>query len=259
VGSRALTVAVEKALAAVGLLRLLGSPVTVVAVRLRTLVTGATGFTGGHLARHLQNLGYGVRALVRGEDRRSAHSPPSHRTLPRRPDRPAALARALGGVDIVYNIGATYRQAAAARTSTTRSTRRPSCISSRPALQGRAPLVHCSTVGVHGDVERPPADEDAPLRRVTSTNGRSSKGASRPPGGGTDRNGPGHRETDGIYGRATAGCSSCSAAWRGAGRHARAGAIFYHLTYVEDLAEGFRLCGEVPAAAGRTYILAGAR
>jgi len=36
-----------------------------------------------------------------------------------------------------------------------------------------------------------------------------------------------------------------------------AGEIFYHLTYIEDLIEGFRLCGTVPAAAGRTYILAG--
>jgi nucleoside-diphosphate-sugar epimerase len=37
------------------------------------------------------------------------------------------------------------------------------------------------------------------------------------------------------------------------------GQIFYHLTYIDDLVEGFRLCGEVPAAAGRTYLLAGAR
>jgi nucleoside-diphosphate-sugar epimerase len=35
------------------------------------------------------------------------------------------------------------------------------------------------------------------------------------------------------------------------------GRIFYHLTYIDDLVEGFRLCGTVPAAAGRTYILAG--
>jgi nucleoside-diphosphate-sugar epimerase len=35
------------------------------------------------------------------------------------------------------------------------------------------------------------------------------------------------------------------------------GKIFYHLTYIDDLVEGFRLCGEVPRAAGRTYILAG--
>ncbi len=35
------------------------------------------------------------------------------------------------------------------------------------------------------------------------------------------------------------------------------GRIYYHLTYIDDLVEGFRLCGEHPAAANRTYILAG--
>jgi nucleoside-diphosphate-sugar epimerase len=35
------------------------------------------------------------------------------------------------------------------------------------------------------------------------------------------------------------------------------GEIYYHLTYVDDLVEGFRLCGEHPAASNRTYILAG--
>jgi nucleoside-diphosphate-sugar epimerase len=33
--------------------------------------------------------------------------------------------------------------------------------------------------------------------------------------------------------------------------------VFYHLTYIDDLVRGFQLCGEVPGAAGRTYILAG--
>ncbi len=37
------------------------------------------------------------------------------------------------------------------------------------------------------------------------------------------------------------------------------GNVFYHLTFIDDLVEGFRLCGEVPGAAGRTYILAGPR
>jgi nucleoside-diphosphate-sugar epimerase len=36
------------------------------------------------------------------------------------------------------------------------------------------------------------------------------------------------------------------------------GRVFYHLTYIDDLVDGFRLCGEHPAAAGRTYILGGA-
>ena len=35
------------------------------------------------------------------------------------------------------------------------------------------------------------------------------------------------------------------------------GDIYYHLTHIDDLVEGFRLCGEVEQAAGRMYILAG--
>jgi nucleoside-diphosphate-sugar epimerase len=35
------------------------------------------------------------------------------------------------------------------------------------------------------------------------------------------------------------------------------GRIYYHLTHIDDLVEGFRLCGEHPAAGDRTYILAG--
>ena len=35
--------------------------------------------------------------------------------------------------------------------------------------------------------------------------------------------------------------------------------MFYHLTFIDDLVEGFRLCGTVPEAAGRTYLLAGPR
>jgi nucleoside-diphosphate-sugar epimerase len=37
------------------------------------------------------------------------------------------------------------------------------------------------------------------------------------------------------------------------------GKPFYHLTFIDDLVEGFRLCGTVSAAKGRTYILAGPR
>jgi dihydroflavonol-4-reductase len=35
------------------------------------------------------------------------------------------------------------------------------------------------------------------------------------------------------------------------------GEIFYHLTYLDDVVEGLRLCAIGPAAAGRTSILAG--
>ncbi len=73
IGSRAFTAAVERALAAVGLLRLAGVAGHRRGGPMRVLVTGATGFTGGHLARHAPRArATQVRALVRGPDRRAA-------------------------------------------------------------------------------------------------------------------------------------------------------------------------------------------
>jgi nucleoside-diphosphate-sugar epimerase len=228
---------------------------------MRTLVTGATGFTGGHLVRHLRRRGYGVRALVRGEDPRTAALAALGVELCTGDltDR-AALARALAGVDIVYNIGATYRQAAASK-GEYRATNAKAVadLVEAGAAAGVRRVVHCSTVGVHGDVEHPPAGEDAPLRpgdeyqrsklegerlgRDAAAQARMDLVIARPSG----IYGPGDRRLLKLF--------------RGVARRRFVtlgpGEIYYHLTFVEDLAEGFRLCGEVPAAAGRTYILAG--
>jgi nucleoside-diphosphate-sugar epimerase len=59
--------------------------------------------------------------------------------------------------------------------------------------------------------------------------------------------GPGDRRLFKVFGKVAAG----RFVMLGSGRNA------YHLTYIDDLCEGFRLCGMVPRAAGRTYILAG--
>jgi nucleoside-diphosphate-sugar epimerase len=113
---------------------------------------------------------------------------------------------------------------------------------------------------VHGDVERPPADEDAPLRPGDEYQRSKLEGEI------LGREAAGRTGVDlviarpsGIYGP---GDRRLLKLFRGVARRRfvtlGAGEIFYHLTYVEDLVEGFRLCGEVPAASGRTYILAGA-
>ncbi len=93
----------------------------------------------------------------------------------------------------------------------------------------------------------------------TSTSGRSSKANAS---AARRRRGPGWSSSiarpSGIYGP---GDRRLLKLFRGVARRRFVtlgpGEIFYHLTYVDDLAEGFRLCGEVPGAAGRTYILAG--
>jgi nucleoside-diphosphate-sugar epimerase len=230
------------------------------------LVTGATGFTGGHLARTLARGGRDVRALVRPRSRRRFDES----------DLPAAgvtaidgdlavadsLARACEGVDVVYHIAATYREAgqpdAAYRAINVDGTRR---LLEAASAAGVRRVVHCSTGGVHGHVAHPPADEDAPfnpgdiyqeskleaeqLARAFGTRHGLDVVVARPIG----IHGPGDTRFLKMF-RGLAG-----------GRFPMLGpgTVYYHLTYIDDLVEGFRLCGEVPAAAGRTYLLAGER
>jgi nucleoside-diphosphate-sugar epimerase len=228
---------------------------------MRALVTGATGFTGGHLARHLLSRGHAVRGLVRSRDARAAAlaSLGVELCTGDLTDR-ASLGRAVAGVDIVYNIGATYRQASASKDDYAAiNAGAVAALVEAGAAAGVRRVVHCSTVGVHGDVEHPPASEDAPLKpgdeyqrskldgerlgREAAARTRTELVIARPSG----IYGPGDRRLLKLF--------------RGVARRRFVtlgqGEIFYHLTYVEDLAEGFRLCGEVPAASGRTYILAG--
>ena len=228
---------------------------------MRTLVTGATGFTGGHLARALRRQGRDVRAIVRTEDARSAALAAAGIEVCHGDLRDAAsLRRALGGIDIVYNIGANYRQASAGRDDYYAvNAAAVATLVELAAATGVRRVVHCSTVGVHGDVEHPPANEDAPLRPGDEYQ-RSKLEGER-----LGREAAARHDVElviarpsGIYGP---GDRRLLKLFRGVSRRTfvtlGAGDIFYHLTYVDDLVEGFRLCGEVSGAAGRTYILAG--
>jgi len=230
------------------------------------LVTGATGFTGGHLAATLAGRGETVRVLVR---------PKSRARFDRAPlaaagveavegdlgDR-ASLMRAAQGVEVVYHIAATYREAgqpdSAYRAINVDGTRH---LLEAARAGGARRLVHCSTGGVHGHIANPPADEDAPfnpgdiyqdtkleaeqLARQFALDTGFDVVVARPIG----IYGPG----DTRFLRMFRGLARGNFPMLGSGKP------FYHLTYIDDLVEGFRLCGTVPAAKGRTYILAGPR
>ena len=230
------------------------------------LVTGATGFTGGHLAATLAARGDAVRALVRPKSRarfdRSPLSAAGVTAVEGDLTNPASLRRAMPGVEVVYHIAATYREAgqpnAAYRAVNVQGTQHV-LEASRDA--GVRRVVHCSTGGVHGHIANPPANEDAPfnpgdvyqqtkleaeqLARAFSTSSGLDVVVARPIG---------------IYGP---GDTRFLRMFRGLARGRfpliGSGQVFYHLTFIDDLVEGFRLCGTVPAAPGRTYVLAGPR
>jgi nucleoside-diphosphate-sugar epimerase len=227
----------------------------------RALVTGATGFTGGHLARGLVARGDDVRALVRGRSSAVADLEAAGVSLIVGDLRDAAaLKSATAGVDVVYHIAAVYRQAGLpAETYRAVNATAVRQVIEAAAGAGVRRVVHCSTVGVHGDIEHPPANEDAPLRPgdVYQHSKLEGERLAREAGERLGIEVTIARPT-GIYGP---GDRRLLKLFRGIARRRwitlGSGEIYYHLTYIDDLIEGLRLCGEQAAAAHRTYILAG--
>jgi nucleoside-diphosphate-sugar epimerase len=227
-----------------------------------TLVTGATGFTGGHLARALAADGTRVRVIARSAARAREALPAGVEIVEGDLTDPAAVARAMEGVRTVYHIAAMYRQAghrdadyALVHVEATRLLLEAAC------SQRVSRFVHCSTVGVHGHVASPPADEEAPygpgdVYQRTKLDGEllarsyhRDRGlpvtVARP----TAIYGPGDRRLLKLF-RMIA-----RRRFVVLGR----GDIFYHMVHVDDLVRGLRLLGSHPLAPGQVFILGGER
>jgi nucleoside-diphosphate-sugar epimerase len=227
----------------------------------RVLVTGASGFTGGHLCRRLSIEGHMVRALVRNEAAAAALSGSvAEVTIGDVRDR-AAVGRAVTNVEIVYHVAASYRQGSVSRqemyATNVQGTRN---LLDAAVSAGAKRFIHCSTVGVHGGVKNPPADEQSPFapgddyqeskaeaERVVMdymAAGKMPAVVFRPAG---------------IYGPGDLRFLKLFRAIQ-TGRFVMVGSgeVLYHLIYIDDLIEGIVLCASQARAVGNVYILAGA-
>lgn len=227
----------------------------------RTLVTGASGYVGGQIVRHL---------LARGESVRAFGRRPLE--LPLDPDARQrlewfggdirdldAVLTAARGVELIINCVGVFRSAGhrdqhyfdvhvgGART-----------LAAAMGETGVKRLVYLSTVGVHGNVleipcrETTPFNPGDPYQRSKVASEAVMEEARRE---GLDivivRPAP-------IYGVGDLRhLKIVRAVQRGVFRMFGKGTALWHPIYISDLVDGIVQAAESPAAAGQTYILAG--
>lgn len=227
----------------------------------RALVTGATGFTGGHLARALLARGWQVRALVRNPTQAAPLGALGVELAPGDLVDRGAVERAVAGCTHVFHIAALYREAKHGdqmyRDVNVGGTRN---ILDAAAEHGVTRTIHCSTAGVHGDVARLPADENAPFNPgdiYQETKLEAELLAKKAFESGLP--GAVFRPV-GIYGPGDLRFLKLFKTIQ-SGRFVMfgSGEVDYHLTYIDDLVDGILLLAEHPKALGETFILAGPR
>lgn len=226
----------------------------------KVLVTGATGFTGSHLAEELVNQGYQVRALARPKKDTTKLEKLGIEIVRGNLTEKDTLPAAVKNVDTVYHIAAVFREQNVphqyffdVNVGGTKNLLEVA----RDA--GVRRFVHCSTVGVQGEIKNPPARETDPYGPGDYYQQSKVEGEKlalqffkendiegvvfRPVG----IYGPGDRRFLKIFKFVNSG------GFRMIGR----GDVLYHLTFVKDLARGIILCGEKKEAVGEIFTLGG--
>lgn len=133
---------------------------------MKILVTGGTGFTGKALVRRLIDLGHQVVALdyKEGLKTQELRDWGAEVVLGSVTD-PEAVRRAMQGVELVHHLAAAFREMNVpdsyyheVNVGGTRN------VLEAAMAEGVRKVIYCSTCGVHGNVDHPPAGEDAPIQ-----------------------------------------------------------------------------------------------
>ena len=125
-------------------------------------MTGATGFTGTVLVRKLCATGARVRAIARASSDTSAIADLDVEWIRGDVYDPEVVQKASRGVNYVFSLATAYREGAAGSEVFKRVHVDATRLLAERAAKNTSlkRFVHVSTVGVHGHIDDPPADEN---------------------------------------------------------------------------------------------------
>ncbi len=224
------------------------------------LVTGATGFVGGHLSERLVADGYAVRAMARPSSDTTRLTALGVEIVHADLLDEDAVDRAVEGCAHVYHLAAATARSHPStedyRTINEIGTRHMTEASVAAGIQR---FVFASTLGVFGRVPRPPADERTPPQPNTAY--RRSKWRSEE----IVRDAVRSHGLPAVIARLPSLLGARAIGWLPWVRDIADGRVLVvgsgdnrvPLTAVSDAVDGLRLCAETPGIEGRTYLLAG--
>lgn len=128
----------------------------------RVLITGATGFTGADLTRKLVNMGLDVVAIARPTSNLSKFKGMPITWFRGDVADESLINEAMEGVSYVFHMVTPFREAKAADSQFYNVHVLSTQLLARAALQQPdfRRFVHVSTIGIHGHIENPPANEN---------------------------------------------------------------------------------------------------
>jgi nucleoside-diphosphate-sugar epimerase len=223
-------------------------------------LTGASGYTGGRLLAALRERGDEVTVLVRARSPADAVRSRAARVVEGDLADADAIDRLISGQDAVLHVAAVYRTAGHPddyyREVNVRGTER---LLEAAARHGVRRFVHTSTVGVHGHVEIPPADENAPLAPGDIYQETKAEGEKLAFDYHRRRGVPVSVVRPGaIYGPGeTRLLKLFRAIARGRYAIVGSGRTFYHPVYIDDLVAGYLLALDRDEAVGEAFLICG--
>ncbi len=226
----------------------------------KVLVTGANGFTGSYLCKNLLRRGDHVRALVRRKSDLSMLKGVDVEYFYADISNGQPLDDAMKGIDVVFHIAALYRtEGVPKRVFYEVNVDGTERLLKAAKAAGVSRFVHCSTVGVQGEIKNPPATELAPFNPGDHYQLSKMEGELLARRFFKERQLPGTVVRPvGIYGPGdTRFFKLFNFIHNGKFRMIGEGKVLYHMTYVEDLAEGIALAGEKDEALDEVFTIGG--